>query len=203
MKESIVNESFKLFRQYGHKSVTMDDVAKNLGISKKTLYQHFSNKDELLAAGVTQLITCILYKIEEINIKQEHPFKRLSKIYYLLIKEFHAMELVYIYSINKYDTKALKVINLFKDNLISNLVRPLLDEASEMGLVRPELNVELFLNIRIKDLDLHYLKLMGYAPGLSLKEAFLHLVAYPIFSICTIEGHVACEKIVMADIVNN
>ncbi|RZL30602.1 MAG: TetR/AcrR family transcriptional regulator, partial [Pedobacter sp.] len=41
VKEYIVEEADKLFCQYGFKSVTMDDIAKHLGISKKTIYQHF------------------------------------------------------------------------------------------------------------------------------------------------------------------
>ena len=41
VKEYIVEEADKLFCQYGFKSVTMDDIAKHLGMSKKTIYQHF------------------------------------------------------------------------------------------------------------------------------------------------------------------
>ena len=47
-KDKILAASWEMFFQYGFKSVTMDDIASKLGISKKTLYQFFSNKKELI-----------------------------------------------------------------------------------------------------------------------------------------------------------
>ena len=48
MREKILNKSAELFLTYGFKSVTMDDIANEMGISKKTIYQHFDNKTNLL-----------------------------------------------------------------------------------------------------------------------------------------------------------
>jgi AcrR family transcriptional regulator len=48
VKEYIISESDKLFCQYGFKSVTMDDIAKHLGMSKKTIYAHFCDKNEIV-----------------------------------------------------------------------------------------------------------------------------------------------------------
>ncbi|HHJ11203.1 MAG TPA: TetR/AcrR family transcriptional regulator [Bacteroidetes bacterium] len=49
-KERITSESLKLFMRYGIRSVTMDTIAENLGISKRTIYELFSTKDELIKA---------------------------------------------------------------------------------------------------------------------------------------------------------
>ncbi|MBP5365729.1 MAG: TetR/AcrR family transcriptional regulator [Bacteroidales bacterium] len=49
LRDKIVTESTKLFATFGLKAVSMDDIAKNIGISKRTLYETFSSKDELLA----------------------------------------------------------------------------------------------------------------------------------------------------------
>ncbi len=46
--EKILTSSIELFSQYGFKSITMDDIARRAGISKKTLYQHFANKQEVV-----------------------------------------------------------------------------------------------------------------------------------------------------------
>ena len=53
IKERIIEEAAKLFRMYGIRSVTMDTLAGQLGISKRTIYEIFSDKDELLI-GVLQ-----------------------------------------------------------------------------------------------------------------------------------------------------
>ena len=57
MKEKIIQKSADLFLSYGFKSVTMDDIANALGISKKTIYQHFDNKTKLVVGfSTTELI---------------------------------------------------------------------------------------------------------------------------------------------------
>lgn len=56
MKERIVVGALKLFNTYGVKAVTMDDIASSLGISKRTIYENFREKDELLINCVAQRI---------------------------------------------------------------------------------------------------------------------------------------------------
>ena len=48
MKEEIVEQAIRLFLQYGFKSITMDEIAQQMHISKKTIYAHFSNKEVLV-----------------------------------------------------------------------------------------------------------------------------------------------------------
>ncbi len=50
MRENIIHKSSELFLTLGFKSVTMDDIANAMGISKKTIYVHFSNKTKLVEA---------------------------------------------------------------------------------------------------------------------------------------------------------
>ena len=56
MKERILQKANDLFRRYGVKSITMDEIAAQLGASKKTIYQYFSDKDELVEAVVRETI---------------------------------------------------------------------------------------------------------------------------------------------------
>ena len=54
-KEKIISESINLFMTYGLRSVTMDDVARHLGMSKKTIYQHFKDKEDIIIQS-TQVV---------------------------------------------------------------------------------------------------------------------------------------------------
>ena len=64
--EEILKIATKLFITIGFKSVTMDDVAAKLGMSKKTLYKHFANKEALIEASVNFVHSDIHNKIQEI-----------------------------------------------------------------------------------------------------------------------------------------
>jgi AcrR family transcriptional regulator len=52
VKEQILMTAFDLFSQYGIKSVSMDDIARNVAISKRTLYESFADKETLLVEGI-------------------------------------------------------------------------------------------------------------------------------------------------------
>src|ERR1700750_2321494 len=56
-KERILLKSVELFMRYGIRSVSMDDIANHLGMSKKTLYQYYADKDELVNAVISQHIS--------------------------------------------------------------------------------------------------------------------------------------------------
>jgi AcrR family transcriptional regulator len=52
----IIESAEEMFFRYGIKSITMDDIAKQLGMSKKTIYQHFSDKDKLVESLINEHI---------------------------------------------------------------------------------------------------------------------------------------------------
>ena len=66
IKKHIITTAYDLFSQYGIKGVSMDDVARNVGISKRTLYSHFSDKEELLLQGFTLLYGQITAQLNQI-----------------------------------------------------------------------------------------------------------------------------------------
>lgn len=67
MKETILQKANEMYLNLGYKSVTMDDIAAELGISKKTIYQHFANKNELVEASTLDLFYKISAGIDSIT----------------------------------------------------------------------------------------------------------------------------------------
>jgi len=65
MQESILEKAVYLFMRYGVKSVSMDDLARELGISKKTLYQYFDTKESLLLRTLEFNQSCEVGKIQK------------------------------------------------------------------------------------------------------------------------------------------
>ncbi|MDN3667983.1 hypothetical protein QWY93_01325 [Echinicola jeungdonensis] len=96
------------------------------------------------------------------------------------------MNLVYIYSINKYYIKVVEVISLFRDEFISEYIKPLLLDAYEKGCLRKELLIDFFIEIRFRNIDQHYLELSKVSPNTTLKECFVHLVAFQISGVCKV-----------------
>ncbi|MBA22787.1 MAG: hypothetical protein CMP52_05550, partial [Flavobacteriales bacterium] len=77
MKDTIIEKASKLFLQLGFKSVTMDDLAVSMGISKKTLYIHFDNKYQLVSEVANSIFEKVTQDITEIKRKAANPIEEL------------------------------------------------------------------------------------------------------------------------------
>ena len=88
IKNKIIAKSDELFRLYGVKSVTMDEIARELGISKKTIYQYFKDKDELVCDTTRYLLECDRQEFESIQDKADNSIEELFLISKCLRRNF-------------------------------------------------------------------------------------------------------------------
>ena len=91
--EKILQISLQMFFRYGIKHVTMDDIAKELGMSKKTIYQYFENKNVLVEETVMYLFQTISCGIENIREQEKNPIEEIYEI-----KSFLFLVLKLLYS---------------------------------------------------------------------------------------------------------
>ena len=80
MRDKILLKATDMFLSYGFKSVTMDDIANTLGISKKTIYQHFENKTKLVEATTLSLFELISHGIDCICALEKNPIEEIYDI---------------------------------------------------------------------------------------------------------------------------
>ncbi|WP_432412542.1 TetR/AcrR family transcriptional regulator [Rasiella sp. SM2506] len=80
MKDKIIHKATDLFITLGFKSVTMDDIANEMGISKKTIYTHFSNKTALVKEVTLSLFETISCGIDTIRAQEKNPIEELYEI---------------------------------------------------------------------------------------------------------------------------
>ena len=80
IKEKIIAESIDLFMTYGLKSVTMDDIAKHLGMSKKTIYQHFKDKEDIIIQATNEVFNAENRMMCAIEDEAENAVEQLYKL---------------------------------------------------------------------------------------------------------------------------
>ena len=80
MKEKITITATELFLNLGFKSVTMDDIANEMGISKKTIYTHFNNKTALVTEVTSSLFCVISEGIDLICAAEKNSIEELYEI---------------------------------------------------------------------------------------------------------------------------
>ena len=102
MKDKIISKATHLFLKLGFKSVTMDDIANEMCISKKTIYKYFCNK-EILIAETTGSITHTIYStIDKIVAKNHNAIEENFEIIKMIKEMFVSIETSPSYQLKKH-----------------------------------------------------------------------------------------------------
>lgn len=132
-----------MFLTHGFKSVTMDDIASEMGISKKTIYQHFSNKNELVEAVTTYLFETISCGIDTICDLNHNPIEELFHIKDFVMKNLKDESTSPIYQLQKFYPKIHKSLMAKQFEKMDECVIDNIKNGIEQGLFRNDLNVDL------------------------------------------------------------
>ena len=87
MKDKIISKAKEMFLKLGFKSITMDDIACEMCISKKTIYKYFSSKEELVSECVNYLWIHFEQQTEEISKLTIDPLAKIILLYELGLQE--------------------------------------------------------------------------------------------------------------------
>ncbi len=149
----IVSRVHELYTKYGIKSVTMDDVARHLGISKKTLYKHVTDKDDLVDKVID-------YEIEMLNKGMECKQKQnLNAIEELLIvskilnQKMKGLNLATLYDLRKYYPHHYeRFTKARRDKMFENVMANI-EKGQREGLFRTDLNASIIARIQISRVE--------------------------------------------------
>lgn len=144
---TIKDEARMLLLRYGIKSMTMDDVAKGLRVSKKTLYQYVKNKEDLVKQVLELECKRHREKIESVRNAEHDAIRESFEIGNFIIGVLGELDPSFHYDLERYYPDAWKVFLEFKDGDIVGYVRDNLKLGMEEGLYRQDLDPEVIARI--------------------------------------------------------
>lgn len=147
MKCSILEKAGELFLKYGFKSVTMDDIAHKMGISKKTIYSHFKNKNILIEEATMALFEMISGGIDSICENTQNPIEELFAVKKFTHENLKDESSSSHYQLQKYYPEIFHNLKLKQLELIQSCVSKNLNLGIQMGLYRPDLDVDFITRI--------------------------------------------------------
>ena len=139
-----------MFMRYGIKAITMDEIASKTGISKKTIYQFFTDKDDLVFAVIGKEINenemeCIQFRETAENAVQE-IFLAVEDLDELL----RSTNPLVLYDLEKHHPRAFQKIKDFKYQFLHQATMENLRRGIEEGLYRSDLNKDIAAKSRIE-----------------------------------------------------
>ncbi|MBP6093666.1 MAG: TetR/AcrR family transcriptional regulator [Cytophagaceae bacterium] len=180
MKSRILEKGTQLFFRYGVKSVTMDAIAAELGISKKTIYQHFPDKESMVYEVVQTFVTQDIVKWEELDRLYSNVIEKMFQSFEMVKDMVTQMNPHLLFEIQKYFPKAFQ---LFKDHgelfIHKNLIADF-RKGAQFGYFRNDIDFELLARLRMAEVDLVFNpdfypnnKLSLYETQLTLMDIFM------------------------------
>ena len=156
VKERIIKKATEMFFRYGVKSVTMDDISRELGISKKTLYLHFADKDEL----VYQMFSCEMENDEcqwnDLQVAYPNVIERLLKENELMRDSFKDMNPSLLHDIKRFHPRTWASFEQHKKGFLLEQAKLTLQEGIKEGYFRADIQIDILAVLRIEQIELGF-----------------------------------------------
>ncbi len=185
MKDKIIHKATEMFLKLGFKSVTMDDIASEISISKKTIYKYFDNKELLIEESVHAIQIKISEMIEKITTKDFNAIKENFEIRRMFDEMFKTTDTSPVYQLKKHYPEIHQSVLKYQLNMCQTCFRNNIEKGIAEGLYRKELNIEAYVNF-------YYALIYAINENTkSEREAFaleMHALEYHIRAMATAKG---------------
>ncbi len=156
VSERILKTAEELFMKFGIRSVTMDEIASELGISKKTIYLNFEDKDSIVHAMAINRMSDEEDKCNSIYEVAENPIDAFFKEMQVFRTHFASMNPMVLYDLKKYYPKTWEYFHQRKQSVFLEIMKRNLREGIEQGLYRTEINIEILAKLRLEEIDVAF-----------------------------------------------
>lgn len=190
----IVDRIANLFCEYGIRSVTMDDIARKLTISKKTLYSYFKDKEELVWAVLKYLnedrqIDFSIHKRGDANAIEE-----LMDYYEIQAEMIKGHKPAFVYDLKKYYPEIYIHFQKVKHNRILESVKTNLIKGKKEGLYRNDLNEDIISRLTLMRIESLLNSDIFSIEELVSTNLFSEIYKYHLFGIVNDKGRTMLQK---------
>ncbi len=192
--KNILQQSLNLFSQFGIRNVSMDDIAKITGLSKKTLYQYIKDKDELIYKTFEFELDCACQTTNHIMNTHENALETLIKI-----TEWHANRVkctnpVAILELQKYHPNVWVLMTKHhQEHVIPNILN-ILNKGIEQGYFRENMNISIVARLHVEKIRMMFDPNVFPYSKYELSEVYYTIQDLFIRSIVTNKGLKYYEK---------
>ena len=187
--ERIILGAEELFFKAGIKSITMDDIAKHLGMSKKTIYQFFKDKNELVIALVRKKFSENEEQMEEIVRKSANVIEGMIDMMKCSEEIFAKINPMVIHDMQKYHPEAWKQIQHLKSGVIVQTLEELLNKGIEQGYIRADIDVKIIARMRMLQVEMGFNTDIYPQSEFNVWKVQQQFHEHFNYGICTLEGY--------------
>lgn len=188
MLEKICNYSERLFMRYGIKSITMDDVAKELSISKKTIYQYVTDKDDLVKKTMLLHIQEIDELSKQIFEVEPNAVLQIIRLAAIVVNNHKEMSPNVLFDLKKYHPETYSFFVQHRETTACTQMRRNLERGVKQGLYRTDMDIETTIRLYMSLMESCASSEITYLNNMSFADKFHKALEYHMHAICTDKG---------------
>ncbi len=188
-KQRIKQAAHNLVMQYGIRSVSMDDIAAYLGMSKKTIYQYFNDKDELVEAVVDDIIDTNQCVCNDDREKADNAVHEIFLVMEMMAEMFKTMNPSILFDMQKYHPAAFVKFQKHRNDYIYNVCRQNLERGITEELFRPQINVDIMARYRVETMLTAFIPEFQRSVKQSLFKIEEEIITHYLFGLVSLKGY--------------
>jgi TetR/AcrR family transcriptional regulator, cholesterol catabolism regulator len=193
-KERILVKSHELFNRYGIRSVSMDDIAAQLGMSKKTLYQYYTDKDDLVNAVFDTVLVTNKSQCTDCIRQGENAIHEVFLSFDMVEEMLKNMNPSVMFDMQKYHPSAFKKFDDFRNGFLYKVIKANLERGIREELYRQEIDTEILSRYRLHSVLLSFSQEVFPSNKSNLAYIEQQLLESFLFGLATPKGQKLIQK---------
>lgn len=186
--KEIIDRAIPYFMRFGLRAVSMDEIARELGISKKTLYKYFKDKNELIVKGVEMKIQHDELSCCDYNDSSENAIDELFKISEFVIQSITNLNPSLIFELKKFHPEAWQIIHTHKWDFVYKSIKKNIERGIKEKIYRENINSDVIARLYVGSTDLILETDVFPWPDYKLDDVYLEVLRFQIRGLANQEG---------------
>jgi TetR/AcrR family transcriptional regulator, cholesterol catabolism regulator len=193
-RERILLKAQDLFQRFGIRSVTMDDIANQLGMSKKTIYQFFADKHELVDAVAGVQIEDNQCKCKEGRVHAKNAIHEVFLTIDMMQQMLSNISPSVFYDLEKFHPKTFSRFLEHRNKFLLKTVKVNLEWGISEELYRPDINIDILTKLRLETMFLPFDQAVFPQKQYNLLEVQKETLVHFLHGVATAKGHKLIDK---------
>lgn len=189
IKERIKRKADELFRQYGIKSVTMDEIASQLAVSKKTIYQSFADKDEIVDAVISDMIMYNQNCCSKYQSTAENAIHEAFLAMEMIQEMFSEFNPSILFDMQRNHPNTFTKFLKHKHSFLFQVIKNNIERGIKEDLYRADINADVIAKIRLETIFIPFNQELFPKSKFNFVDLEKQLIEYFLFGIASPKGY--------------
>lgn len=193
-KHKIIETASEQFMRFGVRSVTMDDIARQTGVSKKTIYQEFADKNQLVYETFRAALLQDTQMVEDLPRVKDGVIEHLIGLFNYMKSRFGEVNPFVLNEIERYYPQCWQLFEDFKQEHILEKIIEVMEIGKEEGYFRSEINTQITAKLRVEQMMISFDPIKFPPSKYNMVDLQLEIFEQFLYGIFTEKGREAYLK---------